>query len=217
MPLPGNAIAWSPEGVAGQSEATQLTPTARPRGFQVHQRYIVTQDDRGMIVIDQHALHERILYQQLRSRVDSGRLDRQKLLVPLPVTLTAAEATLACESKELLAEVGLEIESIGNQTVLVSAYPAMLTRVSPAEALRLALEPLVSGGRAPSPRDLLDAMLNQWACKAAIKAGDPLTEEEITDLLAQQHAYQDTHHCPHGRPTALVFSCDQIDRMFKRT
>jgi len=217
MPLPGNAIPWSPDGVAGEPDASRLAPMARPRGFQIHQRYIVTQDERGMIVIDQHALHERILYQQLRSRVDSGRLDRQKLLVPLPVTLTAAEATLACESKEVLAEVGLEIESIGSQTVLVSAYPAMLTRVSPAEALRLALEPLVAGGRAPSPRDLLDAMLHQWACKAAIKAGDPLTEEEISDLLAQQHAYQDTHHCPHGRPTALVFSCDQIDRMFKRT
>ncbi len=217
MPLPGNAIPWNPDGVAGEPEASQITPTIRPRGFQIHHRYIVTQDDRGMIVIDQHALHERILYQQLRSRVDAGRLDRQKLLVPLPVTLTAAEATLACESKEMLAEVGLEIESIGSQTVLVSAYPAMLTRVSPAEALRLALEPLMSSGRAPSPRDLLDAMLHQWACKAAIKAGDPLTDEEISDLLAQQHAYQDTHHCPHGRPTALVFSCDQIDRMFKRT
>jgi DNA mismatch repair protein MutL len=217
IPLPGNAIPWSPDVVAGESEASHHAPSIRPRGFQIHHRYIVTQDDRGMVVIDQHALHERILYQQLRARVDSGRLDRQKLLVPLPVTLTAAEATLACESKELLAEVGLEIESIGSQTVLVSAYPAMLTRVSPAEALRLALEPLVSGGRAPSPRDLLDAMLHQWACKAAIKAGDPLTEEEISDLLAQQHAYQDTHHCPHGRPTALVFSCDQIDRMFKRT
>ncbi|MFM8323856.1 MAG: DNA mismatch repair protein MutL, partial [Pirellulaceae bacterium] len=191
MPLPGNAIPWSPEGVTGEPEASQLSQTIRPRGFQIHQRYIVTQDDRGMIVIDQHALHERILYQQLRSRVDSGRLDRQKLLVPLPVTLTAAEATLACESKEVLAEVGLEIESIGSQTVLVSAYPAMLTRVSPAEALRLALEPLVAGGRAPSPRDLLDAMLHQWACKAAIKAGDPLTDEEVSDLLAQQHAYQD--------------------------
>lgn len=216
-PLPENAIPWSPDGVAGEPDASRLAPRVRPRGFQIHQRYIVTQDERGMIVIDQHALHERILYQQLRSRVDSGRLDRQKLLVPLPVTLTAAEATLACESKEVLAEVGLEIESIGSQTVLVSAYPAMLTRVSPAEALRLALEPLVAGGRAPLARDLLDAMLHQWACKAAIKAGDPLTDEEISDLLAQQHAYQDTHHCPHGRPTALVFSCDQIDRMFKRT
>ncbi len=202
---------------SAQSNAPADTPTTSHLGFQVHNRYLVTQDEGGMVVVDQHALHERILYEQLRQKVDSNSLESQRLLVPEPLDLTAAEAAAALESRELLAQIGIEVEPFGGDTVLMTSYPAMLANMRPAEVLRQVLEPLMSGGKEPSARDVLDELLNMLACKAAIKAGDKLSSEEVTALLEQRYHYQDTHHCPHGRPTALFFSREQLDKMFKRT
>ena len=100
---------------------------------------------------------------------------------------------------------------------MVSSYPAMLSGIDPAELLRQVVDGLLAGGKVLERRDLLDEILNMVACKAAIKAGDYLAPEEITALLEQRHHYQDTHHCPHGRPTALVFTREELDKRFKRT
>lgn len=202
---------------SSRDEPPRDAPTSSHLGFQVHNRYLVTQDEGGMVVVDQHALHERILYEQLRQKVDSHSLESQRLLVPEPLDLTAAEAAAALDSRELLAQIGIEVEPFGGDTVLMTSYPAMLANMRPAEVLRQVLEPLMSGGKEPSARDVLDELLNMLACKAAIKAGDKLSSEEVTALLEQRYHYQDTHHCPHGRPTALFFSREQLDKMFKRT
>lgn len=193
------------------------TPTHSHLGFQVHQRYLVTQDESGMVVVDQHALHERILYEQLRKKADSKSLEVQKLLVPEPLDLTPSEAAAALDSKDLLAEIGIEIEPFGGDTILMTSYPAILARMRPAEVMRQVLEPLMSGGKEPSTREVMDEILHMLACKAAIKAGDRLAEEEVTALLEQRDHFQNTHHCPHGRPTALFFSREQLDKMFGRT
>ena len=92
----------------------------------------------------------------------------------------------------------------------------MLANWRPAEVLRELVEQLLAGGKAPEPRDLFDELLHMIACKAAVKFGDRLTPEEIDALLAQRHLAQDPHHCPHGRPTALVFTREDLDRQFKR-
>ena len=186
-------------------------------GFQVHDRYIVTQDESGMVIIDQHALHERILYEQIKNKVMSKSLERQRLLLPESVTLTPNEAAAAIDNRETLAEIGIEVEPFGGDTILVTSFPAMLAKMQPAEMLRQVLEPLMTGGKKPDARNLLDELMNMIACKAAVKAGDRLSPDEITALLEQRHCYQDTHHCPHGRPTALFFSREQLDKMFKRT
>ncbi len=199
------------------SHPQHLLPSSSHLGFQIHNRYLVTQDEHGMVLVDQHALHERILYEQLRKKTESRTLESQQLLVPEPLDLTPAEAAAALDSRELLAKIGIEIEPFGGDTILMTSYPAMLANIRPAELLRQVLEPLMSGGKEPSARDLLDELLNMIACKAAIKAGDKLSPEEITSLLEQRYDYQDTHHCPHGRPTALYFSREQLDKMFKRT
>jgi DNA mismatch repair protein MutL len=184
--------------------------------LQVHNRYLVVETDVGIEVIDQHALHERILYEQLREKVLGGALESQKLLVPEPVDLTATESAAALEHSELLAQLGVEVQPFGGETVLVSSYPAMLANLSPAEVLRELVEKLLVGGRQPDARDLLDELLHMIACKAAVKFGDRLSDGEIDSLLAQRHLAQDQHHCPHGRPTSLVFTRDDLDRQFKR-
>ncbi len=170
-----------------------------------------------MVVIDQHALHERILYEQLRERVLAGALESQALLVPEPIDLSPAEAAAALASRDVLAQLGLTIEPFGGDTVLLSTYPAMLANFRPAEVLGELVDELLASGKQPERRDVLDSLLHMISCKAAIKAGDRLSGEEITALLEQRHLAQDTHHCPHGRPTALYFSREELDKQFKRT
>ncbi|MCA9119852.1 MAG: DNA mismatch repair endonuclease MutL [Planctomycetaceae bacterium] len=185
-------------------------------GLQLHNRYIVTENESGMVVIDQHALHERVLYEQIREKVLAGKVESQRLLVPEPVALTAGEAGAALELKDTLAEIGIEIESFGGDTVVISAYPAMLANISPAEVLRQVVDVLLGGEKKPDRRDVLDELLHMISCKAAIKAGDRLSVEEVDALLEQRHLFHDTHHCPHGRPTALVFTREELDKRFKR-
>jgi DNA mismatch repair protein MutL len=185
--------------------------------LQLHDRYLVTESDDGMVVIDQHALHERILYEQLREKVLAGALESQALLVPEPVDLSPAESAMALESREVLAQLGVTIEPFGGDTVLVSSFPAMLANFRPDEVLHDLVDQLLSGGKQPDRRDLVDSLLHMISCKAAIKAGDRLSPPEIAALLQQRHLAQDTHHCPHGRPTALYFSREELDRQFLRT
>ena len=192
------------------------SPHVSPPALQIHNRYLVLENDEGLEVIDQHALHERILYEQLRDKVLSGVLERQRLLVPEPVDLAASEAAAVLDNRELLAQLGVEVEPFGGETVLVSAYPAMLANFSPAAVVRGLAEQLQTSGKQPEVRDLLDELMHLIACKAAVKYGDSLTPEEVSALLQQRHLAQDHHHCPHGRPTALVFTREQLDRQFKR-
>jgi DNA mismatch repair protein MutL len=204
--------------VAARVDVAHAAPhSARPpRALQIHNRYLVTETDDGLEVIDQHALHERILYEALRERVLSGAVESQRLLVPEPIDMAASEVAAALENSEVLARLGMEVESFGGETLLISAYPAMLANLPPAEVLRSLVDQLLTGGKQVESRDVLDELLHMIACKAAVKYGDRLTPQEIDALLEQRGLAQDHHHCPHGRPTALVFTREQLDRQFKR-
>ena len=211
------ASADSAHGSRRTDQAHSPYDSSTPRhALQVHNRYLVVETSAGIEVIDQHALHERILYEQLRARVLAGAIESQRLLVPEPVDLSAAEAAAVLEQAELLAKLGVEVQPFGGETILVSSYPAMLANMSPAEVLRDLVEKLLAGSRSPDARDMFDELLHMVACKAAVKFGDRLSQEEIDALLAQRHLAQDTHHCPHGRPTALVFTREDLDRQFQR-
>jgi len=198
--------------------ASSVVPAAHfgPAALQIHDRYLVVENEAGLEVIDQHALHERILYEQLRVKVLAGGVESQRLLVPEPVDLAASEAAAVLENREVLARLGLEVAPFGGQAVLISAYPAMLVHVKPAEVLRSLVEQLLTDSKQPERRDVLDELMQGIACKAAVKYGDSLTPEEVESLLAERHLAQDHHHCPHGRPTTLVFTREQLDRQFKR-
>jgi DNA mismatch repair protein MutL len=198
-------------------DAADGGPPRPVAALQLYNRYLITECDGGMVVIDQHALHERILYEFLREKVLGGALESQALLVPEPVDLSPAEAAAALEARDVLGQLGVGIEPFGGDTVLVSSYPAMLANFRPDEVLRDLVEQILSGGKSPDRRDVLDSLLHMISCKAAIKAGDHLNDSEIAALLEQRHLAQDTHHCPHGRPTALYFSREELDKQFKRT
>jgi DNA mismatch repair protein MutL len=218
-------VARASQGAAGAATGGSMrldqphrpTESSRPpRALQIHNRYLVAETEDGLEVIDQHALHERILYEALRERVLAGDVESQRLLVPEPIDLPASEASVALENRDVLAQLGMEIEAFGGETVLISTYPAMLANLPPGEVLRSLIEQLLTEGKQPESRDMLDELLHMIACKAAVKYGDRLTPQEIDALLEQRSLAQDHHHCPHGRPTALVFTREQLDRQFKR-
>ncbi len=184
--------------------------------MQIQSRYIVTETDEGMVVIDQHALHERVLYEELRSRIERGGVESQRLLVPEPVDLTAAEAAVVLEQREALGRLGLELEPFGGDTVLVASVPAMLRGVAADRLLHDLAEHFRSEPIPPSRDKLLEELLHMVACKAAVKAGQRLSPEEIGALLERRHLVSDSHHCPHGRPTALIFTKAELERQFGR-
>ncbi|MCL4109671.1 UNVERIFIED_CONTAM: hypothetical protein GTU68_055032 [Idotea baltica] len=186
------------------------------RAFQVHDCYLVVATDDGIEIIDQHALHERIMYEHLRVRVLAGGVERQKLLVPEPIECSAGEAAVLIEYRDLLLEIGYEIEDFGGTTILVSAHPVLLPRGNFVKILRDLAGKLEESDGKTSRRDLLDNMMHTMACRAAIKAGQRLAVEEMQELLRQRHTVQDSHHCPHGRPTTLNLSQMTLDKQFGR-
>ncbi len=217
--------AITPPSVFETSEPTDTVPetTNEPRNeadskraFQLHDCYIVVATDTGLTVIDQHALHERILYEQIREKVLAGSVEKQKLLMPEAIELSPKEATQVLAQSELLYELGFEVGEFGGSTVLISAYPAMLKNRKVARIVRDLAEHLDRQEGQPTRRDLLDSLLHMMACKAAIKAGHRLAREEIDALLEQRHLCDDAHHCPHGRPTWLTLSRGTLDKQFGR-
>ena len=189
---------------------------ALARAIQIHDAYLVVETPDGMLVIDQHALHERILYEQLRRRVREGKLEVQRLLIPEPIDLTMEQAGAVLEARPQLAELGLDVEDFGGGTVAVSSYPALLGRVPVAQVFQSVVDVLATKDRPPTRDQLFDRLLATMACKAAVKAGDRLGPDEIDYLMRLRPTAEDSHHCPHGRPTSLVFSRHELDKQFKR-
>jgi DNA mismatch repair protein MutL len=221
----GNA-AGSAFPAASEGQDPQSPPGPDPRevdirnlpvkALQVHDSYLVAETDDGMVVIDQHALHERILYEELRARIGRGGVESQRLLVPEPVDLTPPEAQAVLEWKEALGAMGLEVEAFGGDTVLVRGTPALLGDVSPERLLRDLADHLRSTPLPPSRDAMLEDVLAMIACKAAVKAGQKLAPDEVAALLDRRHLVSDAHHCPHGRPTALVFTKAELEKQFGR-
>ena len=199
-----------------ESAVRPASGAAELRAMQVHDCYLVVETTEGVTLIDQHALHERILYERLRNRVLSRSVEVQRLLVPITVELSAREAALLVEHAEALRELGLQIDQFGGTTVALSGIPTLLHRASPEELVRAVVELLDEQGANTSRRDVIDSLLHMMSCKAAIKAGHRLQPEEISALLAQRDLVDDSHHCPHGRPTALTLSREALDRQFGR-
>ncbi len=199
-----------------EPHASHGTGQSEFRAMQIRDTYIVIETDEGLTLIDQHALHERIMYEYLRPRVLNNAVESQRMLVPETVELSPKETALLLEYADVLAQLGLGVQEFGRQTVLVDRYPVMLKKANLPQLIRDLAEQLDQPEKQPDRRDLLDSLLHMMSCKAAIKAGQRLSPEEIDSLLAQRHLIDDAHHCPHGRPTALVLTENELERQFGR-
>jgi DNA mismatch repair protein MutL len=212
----------APPKDAESAPLAPFSPASLPKlaphtAIQLHDSYLVLETADGMLVIDQHALHERILFEQLRRRIREGKLEVQRLLIPEPIDLPAEQAALVLEAAEPLRELGLEVSDFGGNTVLLESYPTLLGRKPPHEILRGVIDHLLTQERPPTKEAMLHLLMATMACKAAVKAGDKLSPEEVAYLLHLREMAEDSHHCPHGRPTSLLFSRQELDKQFRRT
>ncbi len=203
-------------GVATQAPADASILTDR-NFIQIHDSFIIAQTEDGFVIIDQHALHERIMYEQLRRRVQTSKLQSQKLLMPESFQLTDAHKEALLNNNELLAKLGIELVPFGPRTIAVQGFPTLLSKADPVEFVEALAELLADRTTSPDKEKLLDEVLNMAACKAAIKAGQKLTDGEIEQLLSDKAAVDHSSHCPHGRPAAIKFSLSELERQFKRT
>ncbi len=214
-PAPAEPPAWERDE---QSPAAIKPATTVERGVQMHDRYIVVESGDGIEVIDQHALHERVLYERLKASVATGGLEVQPLLVPERLDLPPAELELVTEHAPALERAGMRVEPFGGSTVIVTSKPALAGDTPARDIVREVLDRLAAASSAGgSPSLLIDEVLHGMACKAAIKAGDPLSQAEVDALIRDRRLVPESHHCPHGRPTSLTLSRRDLDRQFRRT
>jgi len=209
-PHPREAPVGSPASIAAP-----LPQDAR--FLQIHDSYIIEKTDDGFVVIDQHALHERMLYETLHHRLQREKLESQRLLLPESFEVTDAQAGAIGTHADLLGQLGIELTPFGPKSYAVQTFPTLLANVPPADFVRDLIDLLVEQGDTLERKDLFEDILNMAACKAAIKAGQKLTDSEIQQLLADRERYESTTRCPHGRPTTIRFSIAELEKQFKRT
>jgi DNA mismatch repair protein MutL len=189
---------------------------AGTRFLQIHNTYLVAETPEGMIIVDQHALHERVLYEQLRRQVSYGPLESQRLLLPVTVEINADQIGVLDEQTDLFTKLGLEVTAFGRNAVAVHACPTMLHESSLVAFVRDLFDCLSGSDVAAEPENVFESTLQMMACKAAVKAGDPLSAQEIEALLAHRGQVDKHTNCPHGRPTTLRLSVADLERQFKR-
>jgi DNA mismatch repair protein MutL len=212
------------EFAAPVAGAVSATSQAEPIGgiggipaLQLHNTYLVAQSDDGMVIIDQHALHERIMYEELWARVQRGPLESQRLLMPQSVRASERQSAMIEQIQPLLERLGIEVVPFGPDTLAVQSFPSFLERLDPATFVRELLERGEQELLDLTDEALLHEILDMMACKAAVKAGDPLTGPEIEALLARRELVERSSNCPHGRPTTLRLSLRDLEKQFKRT
>ena len=186
------------------------------KAVQIHDSYLVVETEDGVSLVDQHALHERILYEELRAKLKQGGVETQRLLIPDMLELEPSEHALALEHAETLESLGLEVQDFGAPTLAILTVPLMAKHLKAGELTRILIDRFQHAQAKPDPEAFLNLTLATIACKAAVKAGDKLQPEEIEALLAKGTEFAHSHHCPHGRPSALVFTKTELEKQFGR-
>ena len=218
------AMAEDPALWAAPAPSARVEPdatpdaTARPLGAaraQIHENYIVAQTEAGMILVDAHAAHERLVYERLKRQMAETGIARQALLIPEIVTL-GEDADRLLEHSGALAELGLGIEAFGPGAVAVREVPALLGQVSAEPLLRDMLDEIDALGRSEALRARLDAVLSRIACHGSVRSGRRMSAEEMNALLREMEATPKSGQCNHGRPTWVSLSLSDIERLFGR-
>jgi DNA mismatch repair protein MutL len=184
--------------------------------WQLHNKYLFVPVEGGVVVVDQHVAHERVLYERARARLDGTAQPSQQLLFGQTLELTPAEAALLVEIMEHVTRLGFTVRMFGGTTVMVEGIPADVRGGAAADLLREVLDEYREEQRSSGP-DVREALAKSYACRAAIKAGDTLNEREQRALLEQLFATAMPYVCPHGRPVLFRLSLQELDRRFGRT
>ncbi len=182
----------------------------------MHETYIVAQTEDGIVIVDQHAAHERLVHERMKAALTDGGVQRQGLLLPEVVELEeAAVARLVARAPEL-AELGLTLEAFGMGAVVVRDVPALLGEVNVQGLVRDLADELAEMGEALALKERLEAVCGAMACHGSVRAGRRLNAEEMNALLRQMEATPHSGQCIHGRPTYVELKLADIERLFGR-
>ena len=186
--------------------------------IQIHNAYIVSACPDGLVIVDQHALHERLIYNDLRRRLTEGNLASQRMLIPAPLRVSPGEADSLARHEALLGRLGIEVAPFGPDTVAVQRFPALLAdRGAEAGAFVRELLDRLADVETSSGEQVLEELLEMLACKAAVKAGQPLAPAEMQALLDRSAEAEKSSACPHGRPTTVKLTLRELEKQFKRS
>jgi len=219
--LPENADAHDIAAPAARLHV--VTPAqdalAHPLGAacaQLHENYIVAQTRDGLVLVDQHAAHERIVYEKMKAALESGGIARQALLLPEVIELDARAAEALLERKDELAELGLVLDSFGGSAIAVQEIPALLGKADVQKLVRELADDVAGYGTAEPLREKLYEVCSTMACHGSVRSGRRLTAEEMNALLRQMEQTPHAGQCNHGRPTYVELKLHDIEKLFGR-
>lgn len=201
--------------VDGQNEYQKLLSGLRVVG-QIMNTFILAENDEGLLIVDQHVAHERILYERLVRDRGMGLVESQTLLAPEPLTLERRVIALLSDKLDEIRSLGFVLEPFGDDTLLVRAVPAAIKNKNPVGVLRGVIEELVDGDASGCVMPARDSILIMCSCKMAVKAGDPMSLPEMEKLLVDLAETENPYLCPHGRPITIVLNKGELLRKFKR-
>ena len=211
----GGGRAGESPGVSGGEALTLLGRPSVPLKVvgQLKQTYIVAEGPEGMYLVDQHAAHERTIFDRIIQRREGREAVSQPLLAAVSVELTPSHSTTLQDNLEAVTAYGFQVEPFGERTYLLRAVPSVLTTTDPAKTLIDILDMATLEGLTRQKEDIMAASI---ACHAAVRAGQAMSQPEMTALLEQLEATPNPHTCPHGRPTMIHFSSYHVEREFGR-
>jgi DNA mismatch repair protein MutL len=211
----------APFGAAPDADLARQAPvTNYPLGAaraQLHENYIIAQTETGIVIVDQHAAHERLVYERLKAARDANGIAAQSLLIPEIVELSAQDAAMLLDHAPALARLGLTLEPFGGNALAVRATPAILGQVNAAALLRDILDELSDLGDSQQLLARIDAVLSRMACHGSVRSGRQMHVQEMNALLREMEATPLSGQCNHGRPTYVELKLSDIERLFGRT
>ena len=217
-PTGEGSIAPTGEASLAPTSEAQLAPSIRPLMplGQFRDTFIIAVDEEGIAIIDQHVAHERVLFERITERLTNGRLESQRLLEPLLISLSAGARQALVARAADLERLGFEIEEFGGDTLRVSAYPAVLRAEDCETTLRTLADDLEGLDRGSPVEDAIKRIAATMACHAAVKANYPLTTEKMTHILDELRRTAYSTICPHGRPVMLRLTRREVEKNFQR-
>lgn len=213
------ASGFAEASASARLEPVTEVPADAPLGAaraQIHENYIIAQTADGMIIVDQHAAHERLVYERLKAQAASRSVTTQALLIPEIVTLSEADASLILSMAPDLAELGLVIEPFGPGAIAIREMPALLGRLDGAALIGDILDDLADQGASDRLRGRIDAVLSSMACHGSVRSGRRMSAEEMNGLLREMERTPRSGQCNHGRPTWVRLGLSDIERLFGR-
>lgn len=211
MPLHSLPASWN------MREETLLTEKSEGRNvLQVLDAYIIAESEDGLEILDQHAVHERILYEKIKSVMTSGYQDSQRLLIPINIELSIVEAKMLKDEIPLFKELGFSIEDFGNSTFIIDAIPPVMDKADISEFIKDVLNEIKETKGFSIGGHIKDGIIKLMACRAAVKQGDKLDNMEIRKLINDWINLKFPYTCPHGRPAVFKMTRDELDKKFQR-